>query len=109
MNHLSLPEELLRLLKVLWRVIAAMLLAEIAGMIIAFVIEPYKILFLNLWYGAVYAAPVGYLLGLIWLKIAEPRRISKERIPLAILGFMLIFTTLGGYLFSILFAEFRSL
>jgi hypothetical protein len=78
-------------------------------MIMGFLLKPYKMIFFNLWYGAAYATPVGYLLGLIWLRIAEPGRITQEKIPLIILGFFILFTAINGYFFSLSIPNFQRL
>lgn len=107
--YILTPDEILRLLKVLWRLLLAILIAQVIGMVTGLTLGSYSLWFFNLWFGIAYSTPVGYLSGLLWLKSSKPGCISNEKIPVLILGAISFSLPISGYFFSFFIPEFEKM
>ena len=62
-----------------WRVLAAMVLVQLPGAAIGWRWAPVGDKFLDLWYGAAFTLPFGFIFGLLWQKRAAPDAFARHR------------------------------
>jgi hypothetical protein len=82
--------------KPVWRVLLVILVAQLIGMALGLQRNITGQPFFNLWYGAAYATPIGFALGLLWHAKAVPNGLAANRTILLILGAMSVGIPLFG-------------
>lgn len=95
------PRELYRYFLDLFRPVAILALVLVAiqvfGAILALFRAPVGFVPLDIWYGAAYASPVGFLVGLLFQSIFAPAGIIARRSVVIFLGLASIFLPVFGY------------
>lgn len=91
-------EEQWQWIKPVWRVLAVVLVAQLIGMAIGVQNNIARATFFNLWYGAAYATPIGFVLGLLWHWRAVPGGLMANRTILLILGIISLALPIFGLL-----------
>ena len=81
-------EEQWQWVKPVWRVLLAIVVAQLIGMGLGLQRNITGHPFFNLWYGGAYASPIGFALGLLWHVRAVPNGFAANRSILLILGAM---------------------
>jgi hypothetical protein len=85
-----------------WRVVAGIILAEIPGALIGVSLAPTTDVFTNCWYGAAFAAPFGFVLGLLWQIRVAVETLSTFRWHIFAYGlFSALLPTYGGLTYGI--------
>ena len=92
-------EEQLNLIKPVWRVLVVILVFQLLGSMLYVINDVKGVLFFNLWYGAAYATPIGFIIGLVWHISAVKNGFSEYKtvIVILILGLMSLTLPLVGY------------
>jgi hypothetical protein len=72
-------------LRPIWRIMVAIIVAQLLGGVIGIVLHFHHLTFYNFWYGAAFSAPVGFLIGLYW---HMTQRSSSSSLPTTLLGFI---------------------
>lgn len=85
-------------LKPVWRVLLAILVAQLIGAALGGVWNIAGHWYFNLWYGAAYATPMGLVSGLVWQAIAVPNGLWAHRGILFFLAALATCVTLAAYL-----------
>lgn len=92
-----LMQEAWKFFQPIWRILLVVLIAQIIGMAFGVLSNYFGHLFLNIWYGGVYASPVGFILGLLWHIQAVPNGYSRDRLVIILVGFVAILLPLFGF------------
>lgn len=96
-QQLSLSDQW-KSIKPVWRICIAILIAQFVGMGFGVALRPVGETFFNLWYGGVYATPIGFIAGLAWQLVFVPGSLMQHRLVILFLGCLSIFLPLFGYL-----------
>jgi len=95
-GHLSLSDQW-RLIKPVWRVCIAILVAQLIGMGVGLVMRPVGHVFLDLWYGGAYATPLGFVAGIAWQTASVAGSLAQNRLVILFLAVLCVLLPLFGY------------
>jgi len=86
-----------RLVKPVWRVCLGVLVAQLIGMGIGLVAKPIGHAFIDIWYGAAYATPIGFIGGTIWQAVAARGSLEQNRLVILFLAVLCFLLPIFGY------------
>lgn len=81
-----------------WRIVVAMVLVQVPGAAIAWRWSPIGDTFLDLWYGAAFALPLGFVFGLLWQKRIAPESLWRHRWIVLGYGLFAVLLPIAGVL-----------
>lgn len=97
-------------LRPIWRIIVAIVLAQLVGGGVGLCIHFHHFPFYNLWYGAALSMPVGFFIGLVWYLRHRPLRMPVPTTLIGFIGFLVMsIAVMGGVFLPRLLKEMRLL
>jgi hypothetical protein len=69
-----------------WRVYVAMVVAQVPAALVGALAAPTGDGFIDLWYGAAFGLPIGFVGGLLWQLRAGPETVMRHRLHVIALG-----------------------
>ena len=96
-NSNILLYEVWEFFKPVWRILLVIIFAQFIGMTVSILSNYFGHIFLNVWYGAAYALPIGFILGLLWHIQAVPNSYSTNRLVIILIGLISILLPLFGF------------
>lgn len=86
------------LIKPVWRLFAGIAIIQVSGAVVGLFQQSIGFVPIDLWYGAAYATPVGFLAGSAWQSISSPGSLSENPMVVWFLAAASILLPLFGYL-----------
>lgn len=96
-GHATTLEEQWRFVRPAWRILVAVAAVQAVGAAIGLGLHPVGLVYVDLWYGAAYASPVGFAVGLVWQVLAAPASLREHRSLILFLGVLSILLPVFGY------------
>lgn len=92
-----LIQEVWKIFKPVWRILLIILIFQFAGVFFSVFSNYFGYFFLNIWYGAAYASPIGFIFGLLWHTRAVPNGYSLNRLVIILIGTVALLLPIFGY------------
>jgi len=84
-----------------------LLVFQLCGFVVGFIIEPVGFLPIDLWYGAAFASPLGFLIGIVFQSFSRPGTLVNNKMVVLFMGTMsLILPISGFFMYDFLVSEF---
>jgi hypothetical protein len=86
------------LLRPVWSILVVVAIVQHLGAIVGFYQKPVGDTPIDLWYGAAYATPVGFIAGSAWQSFSCPGSLAENKLVVGFMAAMSIALPLFGYL-----------
>ena len=81
-----------------WRMYVAMIISQLPAALVGALAAPTGNGFIDLWYGAAFGLPIGFVGGLLWQLRAAPETIMRHRLHVIALGIFAAALPVVGFL-----------